>query len=200
MFDKALDLYEQMSVKPNNVIYTLTFRACAELASDRAIRIGETLLAQILQTSAPDNIVLSSAIHMLMKFGNTKQAEHLFQSIKDKDITTYASMMKVYNLNKQPLKTLQLLQTIKQQGLTPDVVIFTLCIDACSQVGILTVCQELAAQIPSHLQGNPMICDALIDMWVGVQCCTLIIACFLVFVAFCRVKLVRSRMLSRYLN
>ena len=172
MFDKALDLYEQISVNPDNIIYTLTFRACAELANERAVSIGKALLARILQASAPDQTILSSAIHMLMRFGNTKHAEQLFQSIKDKDITTYASMMKVHNLNKQPLQTLQLLQTIKQQGLSPDVVMFTLCIDACSQVGILTVCQELDAQIPSHLHANPAICDALIDMWVSMQYCT----------------------------
>ena len=191
MYDKALDLYEQMSVKPDNVIYTLTFRACAELESERAISIGKTLLARILQASAPDQTNLSSAIHMLMRFGDIKHAEQLFQSIKDKDITTYASMMKVYNLNKQPFKTLQLLQTIKQQGLTPDVVIFTLCIDACSQVGLLTVCQEIVAQIPSHLHANPTICGGLIDMWVGVLCCSCFISRFLVFVPFGREKLVR---------
>lgn len=52
--------------------------------------------------------MIGSAMHMLIKFREFEGAEHHFPSIKDKDISTYASMMKAYNLNEQPLETVRL--------------------------------------------------------------------------------------------
>ena len=171
MGEKALDLFEQMSVNPDNIIYPIAFKVCAELANKRAMDLGKKLLHAILHTPVADHDVLSSAIHMLMRFGDMKRAEHLFQSIQHKDISTYSSMMKVYNLNKQPRKTLQLLEIIKQQGIVPDATIFTLSINACSQLGLLAVCRSLVTQIPSHLQIKPAILSALTNMWVNIYRC-----------------------------
>ena len=38
MYEKALDLFETMSLKPNNIIYIIIFNACAKLNNDRARR------------------------------------------------------------------------------------------------------------------------------------------------------------------
>ena len=172
MPDKILDLFEQMSVNPNNIIHTIVFKACAQLAHERSVSIGKTLLHQISNELSMNNNLWSSATYMLIRFGDIERAEHLFQSLKDKDIVTYASMMKIYNLTKQPLKTLQLFQSIKQLNLVPDTTIFTSCINACSQLGLLKVCESLVAQIPSHLQTDFTILNALIDMWASLYGCT----------------------------
>ena len=196
MTDKTLDLFEQMPVTPDNVIYTIIFMACGSLANERSMSVGKTLFNQILDKISTHNCLWSSAIYMLIKFGDMKRAEQLFQSLKDKDISTYASMMKIYNLNKQPLKTLQLFQSIKQ-NLVPDATVFIACINACSQLGILTVCQSLVAQIPSHLQTDSTILNALIGMWVSVCHCTLSRSCF-VFLIFFRVNPVQLKKLKRF--
>lgn len=94
MTEKALDLFEQMLVKPNNVIYMITFKACAELSNERAKTSGSKLLDEIRSISMTDHVVLSSAIHMLMKFDCVYDAEHLFGSIRTKDVFSYGIMMK----------------------------------------------------------------------------------------------------------
>ena len=85
MSEKALDLFEQIEFNLNNVTYTIVFNACAELANDRAMKIGKRLLDEMPRNFRNDNVILTSAIHMLMKFGDIQNAENVFQSIKNKN-------------------------------------------------------------------------------------------------------------------
>src|SRR5438270_197977 len=94
MYEKTLDLFEQMSLDPDEVTFTLVFNACAQLSNDRAKEVGKKLLEKILKDCQNNNIVLNSAIDMLMKFGDVKNAEDLFGLITVKDIVTYGAMMK----------------------------------------------------------------------------------------------------------
>ena len=94
MPEKALDLFDQMSCKADEAIYTIVFSACASLCTERAIQLGKRLLDQIPQTLLGDTLACSSAIFMLMKFGDVSHAERLFQLRKKESILTYASMMK----------------------------------------------------------------------------------------------------------
>ncbi|CAF4322475.1 unnamed protein product, partial [Rotaria magnacalcarata] len=45
------------------------------------------------------NITSTSAIDMLMKFGDVESAERIFRSIKAKDANIYGALMNGYNLN-----------------------------------------------------------------------------------------------------
>jgi lipopolysaccharide biosynthesis regulator YciM len=93
MSEKALDLFEQMPFDPNDVIYIIILSACAQLANDRAMRIGQKLLDKMPTSFRNNAVVLTSAIHMLMKFGEVKRAEHIFGMVK-KNIVTYGAMIK----------------------------------------------------------------------------------------------------------
>jgi pentatricopeptide repeat protein len=170
MSEKALNLFEQMHVNIDDVIYVIVFNACTQLANERAKKIGKKLLDQILNRSKVDDNVLKSAIHMLTRFDDVKRAEHIFELIKKKDVYTYGFMMKLYNQHNESLKCLKLLKEMKQQGVIPNEIIFILAIGACSQIGILSVCQSVVAQIPSHLYGKQNISNALIDMWASIDC------------------------------
>ena len=94
MPEKALDLFEGMSLNQENATYTIAFSACAQLSNDRAKKLGMKLLNQMPSNFPNNNVVLTSAIHMLMRFGDITSAEHLFNMIKKKDIITYGAMMK----------------------------------------------------------------------------------------------------------
>ncbi|CAF1680426.1 unnamed protein product, partial [Rotaria magnacalcarata] len=94
MFERALDLYEQIHLNFDSVTYTVVFNACAKLCNDRAMKIGKELLAKIPENYRNDNITSTSAIDMLMKFGDVESAERIFRSIKTKNIITYGAMVK----------------------------------------------------------------------------------------------------------
>ncbi|CAF4267136.1 unnamed protein product, partial [Rotaria magnacalcarata] len=94
MFEKALDLFEQIHLSLTNVIYAIVFNACAKLCNDRAMKIGKKLLDEIPENYRNDVVVLNSAMHMLMKFGDIQSAERIFRSNKKKDIITYNAIIK----------------------------------------------------------------------------------------------------------
>jgi len=83
-----------MIIQPDAVTLTIIFNACAQVNDDRARKIGYKLLDQMANDFRNNTILLTSAIHMLMRFGDVKCAEQLFQSIKKTDVISYGAMMK----------------------------------------------------------------------------------------------------------
>ncbi|CAF1526897.1 unnamed protein product, partial [Rotaria sordida] len=116
MSETALDLFEKVNLKLDDVTYIIVFNACAQLANDRAMKIGRKLLHDMPNDYRNNNIVLNSAIDTLMKFGDVKSAERIFDSIKKKNIITYGALMNGYNINSIPWKCFKILEEMKQQG------------------------------------------------------------------------------------
>ena len=167
--DKALDLFEQIPFNLDDVIYIITFNACAQLSNDRAKQIGRKLLNKMPVDFRNNNILITSAIDMLMKFGDVQYAEKLFRMNRKKNIITYGAMMNGYNINNEPLKCLQLLEEIKQHGFILDEFVSTILINACARLSMLSKCQSIIEKIPSHLYNNQRIQNSLIHMWVCIH-------------------------------
>jgi pentatricopeptide repeat protein len=169
MSERALDLFEKMNLNPDDVTYTIVFSACAQLVNDRAIKVGEKLLNQIPNHFRNNNTLMTSAIHMLFKFGDVKRAEDVFESMNNKGIISYGVMMKGYNINNEPTKCLNLFQIMKQENIVPNDTIFNLVIGACSQIGMFSLCKLIVDQIPSNSLNELYISNSLVDMWVSNQ-------------------------------
>ena len=96
MAQKALDLFEIMptELKPNAIMYSILFSVCASLLNQKTIDLAKKLLKEMPKIYYNDIPLMNSAIHMLMKFGDTTYAEHLFVSMKNKNVISYGIMMK----------------------------------------------------------------------------------------------------------
>ena len=169
MPEKALDLFEEMHLNLENATYTIAFSACAQLSNDRAKKLGKKLLDQMPDNFRNNNVVLTSAIHMLIRLSDVKGAECVFGTIKKKSTVTYGTMMNGYNQNNDPLKCIKRFEEMKQQDIVPDEIIFMLLIGACSQVAMFSLCQSVVAQIPLHFYDKPRIYNSLIDMWASIS-------------------------------
>jgi pentatricopeptide repeat protein len=201
MSDKALDLFKQMPFNLDDMNYTILFNACAQLSNDRAKQIGRKLLHQMPKQFETNNYIQSSAIDMLMKFGDIKNAEHLFQMNKKKSIVTYGAMMNGYNVNNEPLKCLQLLEDIKKHGFILDEIVSNILINACARLSMLSQCQSIIDEIPSDLYNNQRIRNSLIHMWVCIHCSHFSNNGFHSLILFCRREnLGLLKMLRRSLN
>ncbi|CAF3342193.1 unnamed protein product [Rotaria sp. Silwood2] len=165
MSQKALDLFEQMHLNLNNVTYSIVFNACAQLVNDRAMKIGRKLFDEIPVIYRNNNIILTSAIHMLMKFGDVQSAERIFNSIEKKDIITYNALMNGYNINGKSWKCFKVLKKMKQQGIILNENVWTILIGACSKIGMIRQSQYIIDQIPLHIQNQKQIHNSLIHMW-----------------------------------
>ncbi|CAF2087371.1 unnamed protein product, partial [Rotaria magnacalcarata] len=62
MFEKALDLFEQIDIELDDVAYAIAFNCCAKLCNDRAMKIGKELLAKMPENYRNNNIISTSAI------------------------------------------------------------------------------------------------------------------------------------------
>ncbi|CAF5174162.1 unnamed protein product [Rotaria magnacalcarata] len=165
MFEKALDLFEEIDIELGDVTYTIVFNACAKLCNDRAMKIGKRLLAKMPENYRNDNITSTSAIDMLMKFGDVESAERMFRSIKAKGTTIYGALMNGYNLNGESWKCFKIFEEMKEKDIIPDEIEWNILIGACSKSGMLHHCQYIVNQIPLNIQNKIRTQNALIDMW-----------------------------------
>ncbi|CAF1926382.1 unnamed protein product [Rotaria magnacalcarata] len=92
--EKVLDLFDEMKIEPDQFNLSTLFNACAVLNNNRAKKTGKKLLDEMRENYRNNNITSTSAIDMLMKFGDVENAERIFRSIKAKDIIAYGAMMK----------------------------------------------------------------------------------------------------------
>ncbi|CAF2151011.1 unnamed protein product, partial [Rotaria magnacalcarata] len=165
MFERALDFFEQIDIELNDVTYTIAFNACAKLCNDRAMKTGKKLLAKMPENYRNDNIISTSAIDMLMKFGDVESAERIFRSIKAKDVNIYGTLMNGYNLSGESWKCFKIFEEMKEKDIIPGEIAWNIIIGACSKSGMLHHCQYIVNQIPLNIQNKIRIQNALIDMW-----------------------------------
>ncbi|CAF1638894.1 unnamed protein product, partial [Rotaria magnacalcarata] len=112
-----------------------------------------------------DVVVLTSAMHMLMKFGDVESAERIFRSIKAKDADIYGALMNGYNLNGESWKCFKIFEEMKEKDVIPDEIAWNILIGTCSKSGMLHHCQYIENQIPLNIQNKIRTQNALIDMW-----------------------------------
>jgi predicted Zn-dependent protease len=93
MPEKVLQMFDRMSVQPDEVIAIILFNACAKVADPHAMNVGKRVLNQLPAAFAENHILMNSATDMLMKFGEVNEAEQLFKKIKRKNSIVYGAMM-----------------------------------------------------------------------------------------------------------
>ncbi|CAF1305070.1 unnamed protein product [Rotaria sordida] len=164
MPEKVLDLFDEMTLKLDNFILSVLFNACGELANDRAMKIGRKLLDDMLNNYRNNTVLLSSAIVILMKFGDVLNAERIFDSIKKKDIVTYGVMMKGYIRNEMYEKALDLFEQI---NFNVDDVTYTIVLNACAQLAndrAIKIGKKFLHEIPNISRNNNVLLTSAIDM------------------------------------
>ncbi|CAF5219256.1 unnamed protein product, partial [Rotaria magnacalcarata] len=132
-FEKALDLFEKVDIELDDVTYTIVFNACAKLCNDRAMKIGKKLLAKMPENYRNNNITSTSAIDMLMKFGDVESAERMFRSIKAKGANIYGALMNGYNLNDESWKCFKIFEEMKEKNIILGEIAWNILIGACSK-------------------------------------------------------------------
>ncbi|CAF1347256.1 unnamed protein product, partial [Rotaria magnacalcarata] len=129
-----------------------------------AKKTGKKLLDEMPENYRNNNITSTSAINMLMKFGDIEPAQRIFRSIKVKDIISYNAMMKGYIENKTFEKALDLFEQI-HLGLTN--VTYTIVFNACAKLcndRAMKIGKELLTKMPENYRNHNVISTSAIDM------------------------------------
>jgi pentatricopeptide repeat protein len=162
---EAIELFSTIS-NPNEIILILLFNGCAQLGTPQALETGRQALTQMPSIHRTNKYILTSVLDMFIRCGDVSSAEKWFSNMKS-DVIAYGHMMKCFNDEKLPMKTLSLYQKMKREDVRADSITFVLLIAACSQLGIESICRSIIEQIPPAVLDNSRIKAALIDMWVG---------------------------------
>ena len=93
MPDEVLNLFEEITIPLNEVVYLIVYNACAALSNERAKNLSKKLLKQMPTSFLKHDSLLTAALDMLMKFGDVSQAEHLFKQLKRKSVVSYGALM-----------------------------------------------------------------------------------------------------------
>ncbi|KAK7304646.1 hypothetical protein VNO77_42531 [Canavalia gladiata] len=148
--NKALQLFRLMqmnNVEPDQVTVTVALSACAETG---ALQMGEWIHAFLRRKRGMNrDLCLNNAlVNMYAKCGDIVTARKLFDSMRNKDVTTWTSMIVGHALHGQGHEALQLFSEMKVKRdkencssgssiITPNDVTFIGVLMACSHAGLV---------------------------------------------------------------
>ncbi|XP_008800497.3 putative pentatricopeptide repeat-containing protein At1g74400 [Phoenix dactylifera] len=147
---KALELFRQMqleNVEPDRITITIALSACADLG---ALDAGEWIHMYIYRHPSmglgEDLILRNALINMYAKCGRIQAARHLFDSAKQRDVTTWTSMIVGLALHGRANEALMLFAEMKESissesngcRVSPNHVTFVGVLMACSHAGLVS--------------------------------------------------------------
>jgi hypothetical protein len=164
MPEKAFDLFSKIS-NPSEILLIQIFNTCAQLGNSDALNYGKTVFDQMSIDCQKNSFLMNSAFNVFIKCGEIAYAERIFSKIK-RFVIGYGRLMKTFNLENKPEKTIDLYEQMKRDQIQADRIIYLLLINACSQIGFETICQRIVQEISKDYLLDYQIQTALIHMWV----------------------------------
>ncbi|KAE9608425.1 hypothetical protein Lal_00030167 [Lupinus albus] len=148
--NKALEVFRLMqvdNVEPDQVTITVALSACADTG---ALEMGERIhdFVRRKQGMKKDLCLNNALINMYAKCGDIVTSRRLFDSTKNKDVTTWTSMIVGHALHGQAHEALQLFEEMNTRSekknlnscsylVTPNDVTFIGVLMACSHTGLV---------------------------------------------------------------
>ena len=162
--EEAIELFSTLN-DPNEIILVLLMNSCAQVRTAKALQIGRQAIDQMSEITRRNKYIMSSTLNMFIRCGDVCSAEKWFAKVKCA-ANNYGQMMKCYNDERLPHKTLNLFKKMKNEGIRADSTTYLLLLNACSQLGIESISRSIVEQISVEILDNVKIQSALIDTWV----------------------------------
>ena len=178
--NKAIDLFYEIN-KPNDIIFILIFKACAQLEGKKASNLIQSFLSKMPTPFYSNPHLVTSLIHALINCGDVTTAEILFNKLQMKDVSIYGAMMKGrrmivllqsissdlylsigYVRNKQANKAIDLFHQMKKH----NHIIYILLLNACAQLQTkeaLDLVKQVSSDMPKSYQLDPNLITSLVD-------------------------------------
>ncbi|XP_045810697.1 pentatricopeptide repeat-containing protein At4g19191, mitochondrial-like [Trifolium pratense] len=136
---EALDLFRRMvrtENRPNGATLATVLSACANFGS---LNIGQEIEQYVFENGFElDQQVQASLVHMYSKCGSINKAREVFESIKNKDLTTWTSMINSYAIHGMANEAINLFEKMTTlEGIKPDAIVYTSLLLGCSHSGLV---------------------------------------------------------------
>ena len=89
---QAFDLFQQMTCLPNEYTLSILFKICSQLNNHQSIQFAKKIFEQMPNKYKNNTIIINSALHMFMQYGQISLAEKIFEQM-NKDTISYGVMM-----------------------------------------------------------------------------------------------------------
>ena len=90
---RAVDLFHQIA-NPDAVILILVLNACAQLQTQEALDLVKNVSSNLSSVHRSHPQLVTSLLDALMKCGDVKSAEFIFDEVNRKTLAMYGAMMK----------------------------------------------------------------------------------------------------------
>ncbi|CAF0942238.1 unnamed protein product [Didymodactylos carnosus] len=135
--EEALKLFHdginKKKLIPNYIIYLLVLGICSDLGS---LEKGKEIHKMIMNTKddIKNNLKIQNAlINMYFKCHDITNAEKLFNNLDERTVISFGAMMKCYNANELPEKTIELYEEMIKVKIQSNSFTYTLVFAACGE-------------------------------------------------------------------
>ncbi|OIW20360.1 hypothetical protein TanjilG_09520 [Lupinus angustifolius] len=134
----AFHLYRYMvmsGVEPDTHTYPFLLKAVAKSLN---VREGETIHSVTIRNGFESLLfVQNSLLHTYATFGHTESAHQMFESMKERDLVAWNSVINGFALNGRPNEALTLFRKMSVEGVEPDGFTMVSLLSACAELGAL---------------------------------------------------------------
>uniref|UniRef100_A0A5K0X3P1 Pentacotripeptide-repeat region of PRORP domain-containing protein n=2 Tax=Nymphaea colorata TaxID=210225 RepID=A0A5K0X3P1_9MAGN len=124
----------KIGTRPDTATILALVSACSQLGS---LNLGKCITSYTIRKGFMDNIrVGNSLIDMHARCGNIKVSRAIFNSMPEKDLVSWSTMISAYGMHGDGSSANALFSQMKQEGIKPDSVIFVSILSACSHAGL----------------------------------------------------------------
>ena len=137
--DEALKYYKQMQdegYSPDVVTFICVLKACCSIGF---LEIGEEIHAKVnMEGLLQKDVVLGTAlVDMYAKSGVIRKAQEVFDSLPNRNVVTWNSLLTGYAQLGQAQKVIILLHKMLVENIVPDLVTFLVLLNACNHGGLV---------------------------------------------------------------
>ncbi|XAR65244.1 hypothetical protein NMG60_11009296 [Bertholletia excelsa] len=165
--DEALKLFTDkkwMGILPNTITIASVLSACAQLAN---LKLGRLVHCLGIKLGLHDHTVINALIDMYAKNHMIADAHNLFETVSDKNLIAWNSIISGYSQNGSSYEALKLFHNMRTEHLLPDEVSIVTVLSACASLGALLVGASLHAYSIKEglLSSNVYVGTALVNLY-----------------------------------
>lgn len=160
-----IELISMTEFKPDNFTFPCVIKACAGI---RDGVLGKVVHGMVVKLSLEKDVFVGNAlVAMYGKCGSVETAVQLFESMPERNLVTWNSMMRVFSENGFPRECYRLLREILEanEGFVPDVVTIVTIVPVCSGGAIDLGMGIHGLAVKLGLSEELMVCNTLMDMY-----------------------------------
>ncbi|CAF4273910.1 unnamed protein product [Rotaria magnacalcarata] len=155
--NKAIHLFKEIK-DLDEVIATLFFNACAQLATNKELDLLKTISSKIPNSFYMDSYLLCSLIDAFMKCGDVTSAKLLFDRSTKKTLPMYRAMITGFCVNDQEEEAIVMFNEMHLHEFHRER-------RTLAKLGISEKAESFVQQIPSSILTDHRIQTALMHMW-----------------------------------